>query len=188
MSVYNVSNHFDVSLDRFLQLSEEPGLMEHLSNDSELAKREAFDRVDDGETVRWKVRLAVDENIPAAVRKLVGQSQLSWTNAFVMNKRTKEMHFTMCESILERFFEFRGDVTLVPEGPQRTRMDLVANFKSKVPLLGKGLASVVGDRLVDGWAKDAASRARYFDKRMQELADAGQLTDAEVQARASRAR
>lgn len=180
MSTFNTSNHFDVSLDRFVQFSREPELLDYLSTASGLAKREVFGRVEDDENVSWKVSIAVDENIPAPLRKLVGSGQLKWTNAFVMNKKTMNMTFTIVDSMLEKMFGVRGEVTLHKDGPQATRMDLVVTLKSKVPLLGKSLEKFVADKVLEGWRKDATCRGDYMSRRMIELRDAGQLAPDEA--------
>lgn len=180
MSTFRTSSVFDVSLARFVAVSQEPQLLDYLSKAGGLAKREVFDRVEDANTVSWKVRIAVNESMPATIKKLMGSQQLMWTNAFTMDKRTQRMTLRVVDSHVEKFLDVRGEVTLYVDAPYRTRMELVCDVRSKVPLVGKSLESFIAEKVISGWDKDCQSRAEYIRKRMVELREAGQLDESEA--------
>ncbi len=182
MTPFSNTNRYNVSLERFVQISNEPELLEFLSNESKLAKREVYDRVEDDRFVSWKVSIDVGEKVPLSLRRVFGNQDLRWVQSFRWDKETNVTKLTLEEGIIERFFDVKASIARSPVQPQVTDLNFTGEIKSKVPLLKKSLESFILDKVMAGWDEDADARRRWIEKHMKELAAEGALSPEETSA------
>lgn len=182
MTPFSNTNRYNVSLDRFVQISNEPELLEFLSNESKLAKREVYDRVEDERYVSWKVGIDVGEKVPSSLKRVFGNQDLRWVQSFRWDKETNITRLKLEEGIIERFFDVKASIALEKISDQVTDLTFTGEIKSKVPLLKKSLEAFILDKVLAGWDEDADARRRWIEKRMAELKAEGTLTREEAAA------
>jgi len=134
----------------------DPVLLALLRDVDALGRPELLDKVDEGDTVRLRVRYAFSGELGPPLTAVVEPARLTWVEESTLDRGTHRTEFHIVADHYPDRLKCAGTVELHPDSDGFTRRVAEGRLEVKIPFLGAKIERVV----VDGLADQAATQAQ----------------------------
>ncbi len=142
----------------------DPAVLQRVAAGSLVGRPELLEQVDDGDTVRQRVRYAFTGHLPPAARAVVDPARLSWVEESVLDRRTHQSPFEILPDHYPDRLECQGTVTLEEAGGV-TRRVTTGDLRVRVLFVARRVEQAIVSGLRDHAAAEQEVVQRWLDER-----------------------
>ena len=143
----------------------DPALMEEVAQVARVGRPELLERVDEGDTVRQRVRHTFTGHLSGAARTILDPARLTWVENSVLDRRTHRSNFEIVPDHYPDRLRCAGTVTL-DERDGVTHRRTEADLRVTVPLVGHRVEQAI----VAGLREHAEAEAEVVQRHLDEPA------------------
>ncbi len=134
----------------------DPDLFAHLHDNPDLGRPELLERVDEGDTVRLRVRYAFTGELSPPLTAVVEPSRITWVEVSTFDRGTNTTEFHIVADHYPDRIRCSGRVELHDDGAGGARRIAVGKLGVSVPFIGGKIERAV----LEGLVGQAATQAR----------------------------
>lgn len=98
-------------------------------------ERRMLERREEGDTIRWKVRIMPKRDLPGFVQKIVG-GDLGYVEISTWSRKDNKIDVRVEPTLMKEKTKIHGIYTLTPIGPGRVRRVFEGDLSVSIPLVG----------------------------------------------------
>lgn len=164
---FRLEQHFACPADQVAEAFVDPDLFAKLHDVADLGRPELLDRVDDGDSVRLRVRYAFTGVLGPPLSSLVDPARITWVEVSVHDRRTLRTEFHIEADHYPDRLKCAGTVVLAPAADGGTLRVAEGKLDVKIPIVGGKVERAVVDGLVGQAATQARAVAEWLVSRRQ---------------------
>ena len=153
---FRLEQDFPGTVDEVADAFVDPDLFAHLHDIVDLGRPDLLEKVDEGDTVRLRVRYAFTGELSPPLTAVVEPARITWVEVSTLDRRTGRTEFHIVADHYPDRLRCTGSVELHDDGAGGTRRVAAGKLVVSVPLIGGKIERAV----VDGLADQAATQAR----------------------------
>jgi hypothetical protein len=153
---FRLEQHLPGTIDEVAEAFVDPDLLAHLRDVDDLGRPDLLDRVDEGATVRLRVRYAFTGELSPTLTAVVEPSRITWVEESTLDRATHRTEFHVVADHYADRLRCAGTVELYDDGDGGTIRVAEGKLEVKIPLVGGKVERAV----VEGLTDQAATQAR----------------------------
>jgi hypothetical protein len=153
---FRLEQRFPAPVEEVQEAYVDPDLFAHLHGSADLGRPELLDKVDDGRTVRLRVRYAFTGELGPPLSSLVEPARITWVEESTLDRATHRTEFHILADHYPDRLRCNGTVELGDDGAGGTLRVAEGKLEVKIPFVGGKVERAV----VDSLTAQAATQAR----------------------------
>ena len=164
---FRLEQRFPGSVEEVEEAYVDPDLFAHLHQLADLGRPELLDKVDEGGTVRLRVRYAFTGELGPPLTNLVDAARITWVEESTLDRATHRTEFHIVADHYPDRLRCKGTVELTDDGAGGTIRVAEGKLEVKIPFVGGKVERAVVDSLVDQAATQARVVGEWLVSRRQ---------------------
>ncbi len=164
---FRLEQDFPGTVDEVADVFVDPDLFDHLRQVDDLGRPELLEKVDEGATVRLRVRYAFTGELSPALTAVVEPSRITWVEESTLDRSTHRTEFHIVADHYPDRLRCAGHVELHDNGAGGTRRVAEGRLDVRIPFIGGKVERAVVDGLVDQAATQARVVGEWLVSRRQ---------------------
>ncbi|MEA2828148.1 MAG: hypothetical protein QOG43_2587 [Actinomycetota bacterium] len=164
---FRLEQRFPAPVEEVEDAYVDPDLFAHLHRLADLGRPELLDKVDDGRTVRLRVRYAFTGELGPPLSSLVESARITWVEESTLDRPTHRTEFHILADHYPDRLRCHGTVELGDDGAGGTLRVAEGKLEVKIPFVGGKVERAVVDSLTDQAAAQAREVGEWLVSRRQ---------------------
>jgi len=161
---YSVSHKFQIDADRFFKYYFDDAYNQYLDERLRIKERRLLSEKEDEKTIVKEHLVFPDRKIPKALRVLVGERVICYTEKRTLYKNSNELTFSIVAGILKGKIHCQGTFKIKSSGDNSIIRVAEGELTVNIPIIGKLAEKFIVKEILKSFTQSAELAKEYFKK------------------------